>query len=89
MLAELIEIVQGPFRLALCCRPGIGRDEEDCHMEEVCPIREPVRKVHRVLARYFGGVSLAQLTFDSVPVDLRVPDAAQPRNSKTDQLELG
>ncbi len=79
MLADLIEVVDGPFRLTRCCRTAPAPDAENCHMEDVCPIREPVRKVHSLLARCLSRVSLAHLTFDRVPVDLGLPEAAKPR----------
>lgn len=70
MLAELIEVADAPFRLTLCCQTGVGAGMRKCHIEDIFPIREPIRKVHRLLARCLSRVSLAHLTFDYVPADL-------------------
>ena len=66
-LAELIDAIEGPFKLTLCSGPTSNGDERECHMQEVCPVREPVRQVHNLLERFLGQVSVAQVASHTVP----------------------
>ncbi len=69
-VAEIIEAVEGPFRLTICCRPELGGQEAECDIEDVCPIRDPVRKVHELVEGCLSGVTLAELAYDKVPAPL-------------------
>ncbi len=71
-LAHLIEAVEGPMRLARCC-PGDGDSEPDrCGLAESCLTKEAVRKLHRTLHRFLDQVTLRDLTFNTVPVQLDI-----------------
>ena len=72
-VAEIIEAVEGPFRLAICCRPELGGREAKCDIEDVCPIRDPVRKVHTLVEGCLSGVTLMELVNDQVQAPLRLP----------------
>ncbi len=65
-VAEIIEAVEGPFRLTICCRPELGGQEAKCDIEDVCPIRDPVRKVHTLVEGCLSGVTLVELVCDQV-----------------------
>lgn len=70
-IAELIEAVGGPFRLALCCDEGAtARDEEECHMVDVCGIREPIRQLHTLLRDCLMKITLEQVTWNRVPTEI-------------------
>ena len=65
-VAQIIEAVEGPFRLTICCRPELGGQEAECDIEDVCPIRNPVRKVHMLVEGCLSGVTLAELVCDQI-----------------------
>jgi Rrf2 family protein len=67
-IAELIAVMDGPLRLTPCCATSLG--ERECHMEDVCPIREPVRKVHGIVRRCLDQITLDHLAWDRVPLRL-------------------
>ncbi len=66
-LAELIDAVEGPFRLTPCCGPQPNRPKRDCRTKDVCPITGSMGKVHGLLERCLTEVTVAQLAFDTVP----------------------
>ena len=72
-VAQIIEAVEGPFRLTICCRPELGGQEAECDIEDVCPIRDPVRKVHTLVEVCLSGVTLTELFHDQVQVPLGLP----------------
>ncbi len=72
-VAEIIKAVEGPFRLTICCRPELGGREAECDIEDVCPIRDPVRKVHTLVEGCLSGVTLTELVHDQVQVPLGLP----------------
>lgn len=69
-VSEVIEAVEGSFRLAACCPDGEGAMDHDCNLEDSCPIREPIRKLHHVLRHCLSQVTLDHLTYDRVPLAL-------------------
>lgn len=76
-IATLIEAVGRPFRFTLCCSEHSRTDDDDeCHMEHTCAIREPVRKVHSLLQRFLSEITLADVAWNRVPVRLAGPDAS-------------
>ena len=75
-LAQIIEAIEGPFRLTICCRPELGGQEAECDIEDVCPIRDPVRKVHTLVESCLSGVTLTELVCDQVKAP---PGLPQPR----------
>ncbi len=72
-VAQIIEAVEGPFRLAICCRPELGGREAECDIEDVCPIRDPVRKVHTLVEGCLSGVTLTELVCDQVQLPFGLP----------------
>ena len=73
-LADMIDAIEGPFKLAVCCGDhGSMRHDDDCELSSSCRIKEPVRRVHQGLRDYLSGVSLAELAFDRQTVELRTP----------------
>ena len=69
-LAELIDAVEGPFRLTPCSGPEPNRRRRGCRTKDVCPITGSMRKVHGLLERCLTEVTVAQLAFDTVPAAL-------------------
>lgn len=77
-LAQLIEAIEGPVRLTLCCHddsgeaPESGSDNQECDLVGSCPVRDPVRKVHAILHRFLDEVTLAHLLSDEELIQLGV-----------------
>jgi Rrf2 family protein len=78
-LAEIIEAIEGPIRLALCCADEHDEDAEGhkCDLESNCRIKEPVRRVHGSLRRFLEQIRLSQLAFGSVPVAVGVTKVSE------------
>jgi Rrf2 family protein len=77
-LAELIEAMEGPMRLALCCGDQHGRNNgeaADCAIETSCSARGPVRKVHGLVRGLLDRITLAEIARDRVPMRIEPPDA--------------
>jgi len=65
-LAKLIEIIEGPIHLVRCLASGTGNSGFKCEVEQWCPIRAPVTKVHDHLIRFLQTISIADIADDSV-----------------------
>lgn len=75
-LAEMIDAIEGPFKLAVCCGPSAECEDDSCDLEDNCQIKEPVRRVHVSLRQFLSQVTLAQIAFGSVPIALTVAERA-------------
>ena len=61
-LADLVEAMEGPIRLAECITAQAGDDAEcTCKLMANCPIADPVHRVHRKLNDFFRKVTLAEI----------------------------
>lgn len=69
-VADLIEAMEGPMKLALCCRPENDPNRCECELEGNCLIKEPVKQVNRLVRGVLGRVTLAQLAEGTVPQTL-------------------
>lgn len=72
-VAQIIAAVEGPFRLAMCCRPDLRGQQAECDIEDVCPIRDPVRKVHTLVEGCLSGVTLTELVYDQIQAPPELP----------------
>ena len=66
-LAEMIEGVQPMPILTLCCSDGADAGQGQCQMEDVCPIKQPIRNIHAEFRRILETMTLEHLTGDCVP----------------------
>ncbi len=73
-LADIIDGVEGPGRLTMCCAPEIDDSEEDCTLTDSCRLKRPIRKVHEGIREYLCGVSLSELAFEREIVELSLPE---------------
>jgi Rrf2 family protein len=71
-LAEVIDAIEGGFRLALCCTEQPSSADPSCDLEHNCRVREPVRRVHSSLRQFLSRITLAQLVVGQTPVSLGV-----------------
>ena len=70
-LADLIEAVEGPMRLARCCAPD-EEGHERCRLEPSCITKEAVRRLHGSLRRFLSQVTLSDLAWDTVRLNVDV-----------------
>lgn len=66
-LAEVVDAIEGPVRLAVCCATPEGEQAEACRLEDSCRVKGAVRQVHQRLVEYFSRVTLADLLAEQAP----------------------
>ncbi len=66
-LLEVIQAVEGPIRLVQCADRPVYEDK-GCPISEVCPIRNPIRRLHDRITGFFSDVTLADLIESEVDV---------------------
>lgn len=73
-LADIIDGVEGPGRLTMCCAPAVDDSEDDCTLTDSCRLKGPIRRVHQGIREYLCGVSLSELAFTRELVELSFPE---------------
>lgn len=70
-LRELIQAVEGPINLTLCCggTPSIKPDQQ-CELSGSCATEAPIRKVNEILRSFLDRITLAHLLANDVPVPI-------------------
>ena len=63
---EVIRAIDGPIILTHCFTEHAGHVE--CDQTTLCPVREPLRKVHEGIMRLLAGISIADLSQDEMQV---------------------
>ncbi len=82
-LAQLLEAIEGPMRLARCCSVPEGEEEAECRLEESCLIRGNMRRVHASLMQFLDEVTLAQLAEEDSSAELKPGSSAAPLSLAT------
>jgi len=75
---EVIRSIDGPIILTQCFTE---HDEPtECDQSEMCPVREPLRKVHEGILRLLSGITIADLASDdmSIPAIPSMVSSIQP-----------
>lgn len=75
-LAEMIDAIEGSFKLTICCSGEDDLEAEPCDLQMNCQIKEPVRRVHASLRHFLNQVTLAQIAFNDVPITINAPAVA-------------
>ncbi len=65
---EVIRTIDGPIILTKCFT-----DHPGCDQSALCPVREPLRKVHEGILGLLRNISVADLASDDMQVNARVP----------------
>ena len=60
---EAIRVIDGPIILTKCFMEHAG-----CDQTALCPVREPLRKVHEGIMGLLAGITMADLARDEMPV---------------------
>jgi Rrf2 family protein len=63
---EVIRAIDGPIILTHCFTEHEGHVE--CDQSTLCPVREPLRKVHEGIMRLLSSISIADLSHDDMPI---------------------
>ena len=63
---EVIRTIDGPIILTNCFTEHVKKHE--CSQSERCPVREPLRKIHEGILQLLGGITIADLSNDEMPV---------------------
>lgn len=71
-LADLIDVVEGPVRLALCCSSEPAVEERECDLTDVCPVIHTIQNLHASLRRFLDQVTLEQIVSDDTPSRINV-----------------
>jgi Rrf2 family protein len=84
---EAIRSIDGPIILTHCVTEHSNQHE--CDQSQLCPVREPLRKVHEGILRLLSSISVADLSSDdmavpSIPgmvssIQQAAPPSARPR----------
>lgn len=84
-LADLIEAIEGPVRLTLCCTCDSVEsvDESTCDLEQSCTTREPMRKLNDMFHQFLEQVKLTHIITDSIPVDLGLSEVLGRENRQS------
>lgn len=69
-LVDLIEAIEGPLHLVMCCRPIDDPQRQACEREDTCAVKRPVQRVHGLIKQLLGHISLAQIAMDDLPSDI-------------------
>jgi Rrf2 family protein len=60
---EVIRTIDGPIILTHCFT-----EHAECDQSDLCPVREPLRKVHEGILRLLSSISILDMTKDDMPV---------------------
>jgi Rrf2 family protein len=60
---EVIRTIDGPIILTQCFT-----EHAECDQSSLCPVREPLRKVHEGILRLLSAITIHDLTDDHMPI---------------------
>jgi Rrf2 family protein len=63
---EVIRAIDGPIILTQCFTEHA--EPVQCEQTDLCPVREPLRKVHEGVLRLLSSISIADMISDNMPI---------------------
>lgn len=60
---EVIRTIDGPIILTHCFT-----EHAECDQSDLCPVREPLRKVHEGILRLLSSISISDMSRDDMPI---------------------
>jgi Rrf2 family protein len=73
---EVIRTIDGPIILTHCFTEHESPGE--CDQSELCPVREPLRKVHEGILKLLSGITIADLSSSDMRVPVLAISSIQP-----------
>jgi Rrf2 family protein len=73
---EVIRAIDGPIILTQCFTEHA--EPVECAQTALCPVREPLRKVHEGILRLLSSITIADLTHDEMPGITALISSIQP-----------
>jgi len=65
---EVIRTIDGPIILTQCFT-----EHAECDQSHLCPVREPLRKVHEGILQLLSSISISDMSSDDMPVPVLRP----------------
>ncbi len=89
-LASVIEAVEGPVHLTLCCCDEDGQASVEeapprCDLAAGCRIKAPLRRVQERFHQFLNRIDLAYIAYDHVPVPLGLPSGTASQCNGPDE----
>ncbi|GJM24374.1 MAG: Rrf2 family transcriptional regulator [Phycisphaerae bacterium] len=66
----LLEAIEGPAQLALCCCEDDAREEDKCRIKNACGIQAPIQKIHEAICELLGQVTVHDIAFNRVTLNV-------------------
>lgn len=88
-LANLVEALEGPVRLAQCVTDEAADGEEcTCEVMARCPVTDPFHRVQRRLNDFLKKISLAEIVEPSAALTPQTPEAGEVLSDTTSTKEV-
>ncbi len=84
---EVIRAIDGPIILTHCFTEHA--EPKECGQSTLCPVREPLRKVHEGILRLLSGITISDLTNDELPGIANLVASIQPTSGSRAHLGTG
>ncbi|MCH7925401.1 MAG: Rrf2 family transcriptional regulator [Planctomycetes bacterium] len=69
-MVDVIEAIEGAFRLTACCVPPSENPESYCNHFDRCRIVEPIHRLHELIRDMLCQVTMADLAKNRLPIGL-------------------
>jgi Rrf2 family protein len=85
---EVIRSIDGPIILTHCFTEHEGHE---CDQSSLCPVREPLRKVHEGILRLLSSITIADMSSDDMPIPAiqQMVSSIQPSSLNQTRLNSG
>ena len=87
------DVVHETVRIRLCKKPVGGMSSKhvffvQCDQSELCPVREPLRKVHEGILRLLSSITIADMASDDMPIPTipSMVSSIQPTSAQNSQV---
>ena len=84
---EVIRSIDGPIILTHCFTEHAGHTE--CDQTDLCPVREPLRKVHEGILRLLSGITISDIASESMAIPAIPGFVSSIQPSRLDAARIG
>lgn len=78
-LANLVDAVEGTFKLTACCGPPTAKNSRECQLRDLCPVSSSMREVNRMIRQLLGEITLDHIARGKVTSDTLLPAEKNPQ----------